>query len=80
MNKMVGLCCELPHKTLLNFGPPSPAPKWVARLNFRPLLTSGPRLEVSQADLSSGEGAVCFFVGFTTTEKGKNIIKKSLKF
>uniref|UniRef100_A0A915P551 Peptidase S1 domain-containing protein n=1 Tax=Meloidogyne floridensis TaxID=298350 RepID=A0A915P551_9BILA len=38
--------------------PPSPAPKWVARLNFRPLLTSGPRLEVSQADLSSGEGAV----------------------
>uniref|UniRef100_A0A914MTF7 Peptidase S1 domain-containing protein n=1 Tax=Meloidogyne incognita TaxID=6306 RepID=A0A914MTF7_MELIC len=60
--------------------PPSPAPKWVARLNFRPLLTSGPRLEVSQADLSSGEGAVCFFVGFTTTEKGKKLLKIFLKF
>lgn len=57
--------------------PPSPAPKWVARLNFRPLLTAGPRLEVSQADLSNGEGAVCYFVGFTTTEKAEDFLTEN---
>lgn len=65
---------RIPPQNITELCPPSPAPKWVARLNFRPSLSGNPRLDTSHLDLGSDSGSGCNLIGFKTTEKAENFL------